>query len=645
MKMRKILLFLFAINNLSAQTINAGETAVLSSDDNGNANLLLAQNITLSQIATIQNLSFYVTTAAGNLRLGIYDASGPGGGPGTKQAETNSFVPVAGWNTANVITPVSLSAGTYWIAYLPSDNNLAFKKAVTAGTSGVYYNYAFGVLPATFSTSPSPTTSHWSFYATLSANADTSKHPTVITAASCSMADIQAAINTSVNGDTIIVKGGSCTWASGTVTISSAHQIVLDGGSNTTINFNGAYFDITAGAITNTVITGFTFTGSYTNGDSPIWFNTSTSPYNLPFRFCHNTLNGGNPSAPGTLVSVTGNGPGVIDHNAFSCSNGADEMIHATGNGANDSSGWTDVVIPGGPDMIFIEDNTFNESGVIASAFQSYYGARTVARHNTFTNSQIDQHGSGGIGARWWEFYDNAATDGGNFCIRAGSGLIFSNTNIGGTHMIQEYGSYPALYQVGRGQHQELYPAYVWNNAGMDVLLNSTSGCALGEANMVEFNRDVYQPSAGLYSSIPATCAVNQAYFATDQNTLYKCMSTNTWTKFYTPYCYPHPLVSGSNCNIGITTGNKTITDFHDFITVYPNPAHDKICFESSPAIGQVNALIYAVDGKLMVQKKLNVETLSSIDVSSFSTGIYFVQLTNSTGEIIITKKVAVINN
>jgi hypothetical protein len=148
-------------------TITIGETNILPADDNGNGNLLLAQNATLSQTATIRSLSFYVTVAGGNLRLGIYDATGPGGGPGAKKAETASFTPTVGWNTANVITPVSLTAGTYWLAYLPSSNTLAFKKDTTAGVSGKFYSYTYGVMPATFSTAPASTTSHWSLYATL----------------------------------------------------------------------------------------------------------------------------------------------------------------------------------------------------------------------------------------------------------------------------------------------------------------------------------------------------------------------------------------------------------------------------------------------------------------------------------------------
>jgi hypothetical protein len=145
-----------------------GETTITPIDDNGNANLLLAQQATLGQSATIQSLSFYVTTAAGKLRLGIYDATGPSGGPGVKKAETAEMTPVVGWNTASVTTPVSLPAGNYWLAYLPNDNNLAFKKVDTSSAPSRLYSFTYGTLPNTYSTTPQTTPSHWSFYATLS---------------------------------------------------------------------------------------------------------------------------------------------------------------------------------------------------------------------------------------------------------------------------------------------------------------------------------------------------------------------------------------------------------------------------------------------------------------------------------------------
>jgi hypothetical protein len=59
-----------------AQTITLGETAILSTVDGGNAGMELAQGpYTLSQAATINSLSFYVSQVAGSLRLGIYESS------------------------------------------------------------------------------------------------------------------------------------------------------------------------------------------------------------------------------------------------------------------------------------------------------------------------------------------------------------------------------------------------------------------------------------------------------------------------------------------------------------------------------------------------------------------------------------------
>jgi hypothetical protein len=148
----------------AASSFTIGETSILSMADGGNGNMLLTQQVSLGKTATILSLSFYVTTASGYLQLGIYDATGPNGSPGTLKAATASFKPVGGWNTANVTSKVSLPAGTYWLAYLPSSNSLGFKVALTGSTK--FYSYTES-MPGTFSKSPMSATAHWSFYATL----------------------------------------------------------------------------------------------------------------------------------------------------------------------------------------------------------------------------------------------------------------------------------------------------------------------------------------------------------------------------------------------------------------------------------------------------------------------------------------------
>jgi hypothetical protein len=147
-------------------SVAIGDSTVLGLDDYGNGNLLVAQKTSLGQNAAVKSLSFYVAAAAGKLRLGIYDATGGNGNPGAKRAETAEITPVVGWNTASVSgSAMTLTAGDYWLVYLPSSDSLHFR-AAQSGTC-VYHAQAYGPLPATFPSAVTGIDYHWSFYATL----------------------------------------------------------------------------------------------------------------------------------------------------------------------------------------------------------------------------------------------------------------------------------------------------------------------------------------------------------------------------------------------------------------------------------------------------------------------------------------------
>lgn len=148
-------------------TINIGNDTIEAVDDSGDNDILASWKYYLGQSAKIVNLSIYVPTAAGNMRLGIYNDGGAGGDPGTKLAETPEITAVTGWNNANVVTPILLTAGNYWIALNCNNVGLHFMKKT--GPSNIYAarSVAYGILPSTWGTVSNRTTSQFSYFATL----------------------------------------------------------------------------------------------------------------------------------------------------------------------------------------------------------------------------------------------------------------------------------------------------------------------------------------------------------------------------------------------------------------------------------------------------------------------------------------------
>jgi hypothetical protein len=143
------------LGSTQAQSITRGSTSLLKSPNTYNANILAAESVWLAHTATLQSLSTDVSGAGGQ-PIGIYDAAGPNQGPGALKATTASFTPVIGWNTASAVTPVSLTKGTYWPAWLSSSNDLEFEGArATLASGGGAVNGACGALNgATLASAP-----------------------------------------------------------------------------------------------------------------------------------------------------------------------------------------------------------------------------------------------------------------------------------------------------------------------------------------------------------------------------------------------------------------------------------------------------------------------------------------------------------
>lgn len=163
----------FKSQTSSNTSLNIGQTAIMSGQDSGSAAYLNAQTSSLSQTATIQSMSINIKAAAGQMYMGVY--SNVNGKPGTLLASTPQFTPVVGWNTINVSTPVSMTAGTYWLAYQPNDNALGQAFSTTSGTTYFVQPRNYGVLPSTYPPSTLAANVESSVYATFTVGNTSSK--------------------------------------------------------------------------------------------------------------------------------------------------------------------------------------------------------------------------------------------------------------------------------------------------------------------------------------------------------------------------------------------------------------------------------------------------------------------------------------
>lgn len=113
---------------------------------------------------------------------------------------------------------------------------------------------------------------------------------------------------------------------------------------------------------------------------------------------------------------------------------------------------------------------------------------------------------------------------------------------------------------------QTITPYYAWNNKqkGVAVKLAPISSDTYTVTH-TQNNRDYYDQDdtncptkvdgdtactagVGVGTQRPDHCTAGTAYFETDENSLYKCASTDTWAKYFEPYTCPHPLAGSGTC-------------------------------------------------------------------------------------------------
>jgi hypothetical protein len=397
------------------------------------------------------------------------------------------------------------------------------------------------------------------------------------TAASCSLGNVQSAVNASGDGDTVLVPAGDCTWGDAVYIVNKTVSVKGAGSQagGTRLVYSGAdhaFIQVDAGGKTGFMeISGFFF-------DKP-WLQTMTwqgliqvsGPVGWKnFRFHNNRIRSYDRD---WHIQAQSQIYALIDHNLFEGQAGA---IVTKGRGDTD---WTAPLVFGNADWFFIEDNTFSftPDGNQYPVNDMQNGGRIVFRNNIVNNAFFQTHDmmrNGYPSGQAYEIYGNtfASTVPLHKAIElnSGTGVVYNNSITGSWNYgigLRDYktagpkvwngtvdvkvcnGSDPVdqnvagtagwrcQYQIGThgfGASAVTVPLYVWGNRcdGED------GGCSGG--TQAAFVDDLYD--AGFQPSSVHLVA-GRDYI------------NNQPKPGYSAFAYPHPLQSGGS---GATGGSST---------------------------------------------------------------------------------------
>jgi hypothetical protein len=381
---------------------------------------------------------------------------------------------------------------------------------------------------------------------------------TTISARSCSQPDVQNAINSARDGDTVVIPPGVCRWSS-QVKISSKGITLRGAGIGQTIITNGHLSDevlqinLRPGSPT-TNITGFTIDADHrdTGAKGVVEFLGGGLDQ---FRIHHFEIV--NLLKRGIVVSMNGQQmSGLIDHVTFSvpATSGVAKAISITGTGAERHEPFSRPFELGSNRFIFIEDSVFNFGGRNDGALDAYGGARYVFRYNTVNNTNVEHHGadSGGYrGVHSFEIYENTFACSGicppqrKHYFRSGSGVIFNNIYSGNYRGmdVTNYRSDEAHAPWGRCDGSSPWDENRPGESGYACLdqIGHVFGAFPGDLNALQGLYEWGNTHEGNNVNITVSGHNADVHIKASRD-----FFNDTVRPDYMPFTYPHPLQKGN---------------------------------------------------------------------------------------------------
>jgi hypothetical protein len=377
-----------------------------------------------------------------------------------------------------------------------------------------------------------------------------------ISAASCAPGDVVNAVNAANAGDTVQVPAGTCIWPS---SVGFSKNVRLQGVPGATIfrsngardqyynnfliNWNGP-FEMSGITVDGNQAIGCLYVGGGVSSGLKIHDNT----------FTHCRARG-----------VMNNGLvwGVVWNNQF-----VDNFIDVGSFGA-ENAGWSTAFAYGDANTVVVEDNVFQHQtdGYRGQVLYNQQGGRIVLRHNLATGyidyDLMDSHGNigdwpanrGTVGA---EIYENdfRLTPGTYnswraYYHRGGQVLMFNNrisasTGWAGIEMSEE-DAWQTAFGCPCPVHDNVANAFFWNNTFNGQQVTPGYNHLPQDQTYIVLGSNFWVPSAGAQASRPGTCLPNAFYGTTDTDELYRCGLTGSWSQYYRPLAYPHPLRGDSS--------------------------------------------------------------------------------------------------